>query len=305
MRYLGSGLKCSMPIARRAGMKSPRENPAKQHVVLRPAPFDTETEGEEKVHVYLTHARDLMDLASPAQQGHGLEALLEREDPASALGRAFALLSPQEQYKALRFHRLNDGILYMASHAALRMLLSLEKGRRLPHEWLFASSNYGRPYLVADAFCDFNISHSWPWAAIAFCRHGRCGVDVELQEHLGDWQALIPLVCHENEQQRMAQAGRPAHQFLRLWTAKEAVSKVLGLGLSLHFPSMETDMSTGSIRIDGRSAPVRFVHLANSVEEGVVSVAWAGTPEKSFCCCVSQFNVTTGCVAHVGEHHVQ
>ncbi|MEE0814382.1 MAG: 4-phosphopantetheinyl transferase, partial [Desulfovibrio fairfieldensis] len=180
-------------------MKSPRENPAKQHVVLRPAPFDTETEGEEKVHVYLTHARDLMDLASPAQQGHGLEALLEREDPASALGRAFALLSPQEQYKALRFHRLNDGILYMASHAALRMLLSLEKGRRLPHEWLFASSNYGRPYLVADAFCDFNISHSWPWAAIAFCRHGRCGVDVELQEHLGDWQALIPLVCHENE----------------------------------------------------------------------------------------------------------
>ena len=38
-------------------MKSPRENPAKQHVVLRPAPFDTETEGEEKVHVYLTHAR--------------------------------------------------------------------------------------------------------------------------------------------------------------------------------------------------------------------------------------------------------
>ena len=66
-------------------MKSPRENPAKQHVVLRPAPFDTETEGEEKVHVYLTHARDLMDLASPAQQGHGLEALLEREDPASAL----------------------------------------------------------------------------------------------------------------------------------------------------------------------------------------------------------------------------
>ena len=79
------------------------------------------------MHVYLTHARDLMDLASPAQQGHGLEALLEREDPASALGRAFALLSPQEQYKALRFHRLNDGILYMASHAALRMLLSLEK----------------------------------------------------------------------------------------------------------------------------------------------------------------------------------
>ena len=64
-------------------------------------------------------------------------------------------------------------------------------------------------------------------------------------------------------------------------------------------------MSTGSIRIDGRPAPVRFVHLANSVEEGVVSVAWAGTPEKSFGCCVSQFNVTTGCVAHVGEHHVQ
>ena len=29
-------------------MKSPRENPAKQHVVLRPAPFDTETEARRK-----------------------------------------------------------------------------------------------------------------------------------------------------------------------------------------------------------------------------------------------------------------
>lgn len=270
------------------------------------APPWYETSGmNENIDVYIVRADIVPEMARYIAHGCRLDAVLQCGDCVSALPRAFSVLSADEQEKARRFYRLEDGVLYVVAHAALREVLSVAGGRRAPRQWRFARSAYGRPYLAADAFCDFNISHSWPWAVIVLCRNGRCGVDVEHPQHVGNWQSLLSDVCHENEIDSLNQRDASAEEFLHVWTAKEAVSKAIGRGLSIGFTSMEMNLRTGSLHIRGLPAQARFIHLADCLEEGTLCVAWAGPTATPLCCRIRQFDAGTGRVRHVGEQYVQ
>ncbi|WP_342163190.1 4'-phosphopantetheinyl transferase family protein [Methylobacterium sp. SD21] len=151
------------------------------------------------------------------------------------IARCAALLSADETARADRFLREADRIRYIASHAALRVVVGRECG--LPPERLrFATEPTGRPFLAEPAGTDLdvNLSHSGDIALIGLVRGARIGVDVEIRRPLPD--ALRIARSHFAPDETAAlEALLPSRReaaFFGLWTRKEAVVKALGAGLS-------------------------------------------------------------------------
>ena len=155
-------------------------------------------------------------------------------DPAR-IARCAALLSAEETARADRFLREADRDRYIASHAALRVVIGRECG--LPPERLrFATEPNGRLFLAEPAGTDLdvNLSHSGDIALIGLVRGARIGVDVEIRRPLPD--ALRIARSHFARDETTALEALPPSQreraFFGLWTRKEAVVKALGAGLS-------------------------------------------------------------------------
>ena len=156
-----------------------------------------------------------------------------RLDPAQ-IARCASLLDPEETARADRFLRDEDRARFIASHAALRLVLA----RTLATE--AAALNYrrdvrGRPFLAGPGGdLDFNLSHSGDCALIGLVQGARIGVDVEVRRPLPD--ALRIARAHFAPDEAEALAAHPPfareEAFFTLWTRKEAVVKASGVGLS-------------------------------------------------------------------------
>lgn len=151
------------------------------------------------------------------------------------LARCTALLDEDETRRAARFLRQADRDRFIASHAALRVVL----GHVLdlpPNALEFEREETGRPRLTtpSNTGLDFNLSHSGEIALIGLTREGRIGVDVEIRRPLPD--ALRIARGHFAPDEARALEALPASEreaaFFGLWTRKEAVVKALGAGLS-------------------------------------------------------------------------
>lgn len=151
------------------------------------------------------------------------------------LARCTALLDEDETRRAARFLRQADRDRFIASHAALRVVL----GHVLdlpPGALEFGREETGRPHLTApsDTGLDFNLSHSGEIALVGLTREGRIGVDVEIRRPLPD--ALRIARAHFAPDEARALEALPVLEreaaFFSLWTRKEAVVKALGAGLS-------------------------------------------------------------------------
>lgn len=152
------------------------------------------------------------------------------------LARCARLLDPGELACADRFLRAADRSRFIASHAALRVVLSGELGQ--PAATLrFGCEAGGRPFLASPAGTDidFNLSHSGDLAVIGVVRGARIGVDVEVRRSLPD--ALRIARSHFAPDEAAALGvlppGHREEAFFALWTRKEAVVKALGAGLSM------------------------------------------------------------------------
>ncbi|MFC6790549.1 4'-phosphopantetheinyl transferase family protein [Methylobacterium komagatae] len=151
------------------------------------------------------------------------------------LSRCAALLDKEETQRAGRFLRQADRERFIASHAALRVVLSHVLDLQ-PGEFRFGCEETGRPNLIAPSGSglDFNLSHSGEIALVGFTREGRIGVDVEIRRPLPD--ALRIARGHFAPEEVRALEDLPVSEreaaFFGLWTRKEAVVKALGAGLS-------------------------------------------------------------------------
>jgi hypothetical protein len=95
----------------------------------------------------------------------------------------------------------------------------------------------GRKPVITDSEVDFSITHSAQWLVAAIVEAGQVGVDVETHTSEFDHPGLIRRMCTADELQQ-AQLLEPAVRrgwLARLWTAKEAVSKLDGCGLRSDF----------------------------------------------------------------------
>lgn len=130
-------------------------------------------------------------------------------------------------------------------------------------------SAYGKPMLRSGAKC-FNLSHSGDYAALAVA-DTPIGVDIEL---IQPFDRQIVDECFTAQERLWLRERETDAAFFKLWTAKEAVMKAIGMGLSLHplsFCVLPADASAHIVR--GQSWYLRSAR----VDEHMLCAA-AGAP---------------------------
>ncbi len=148
----------------------------------------------------------------------------------------------------------------------------------------FAEDPYGKPYLTDSraAVCtpSFNLSHSGNWAVLAVSARGRAvGVDIEIPRPGRDLRRLVDGFLSPVEQADLAHVP-PEHMqiwLLRRWSAKEALAKAWGLGLTAGLARIAiADAEPATWRTcSGLQPPQGQWRLAElKVPEGVGWVAW-------------------------------
>jgi len=145
-------------------------------------------------------------------------------------------LNLDEQKRANDF-RLHDARRrFVIARGVLRHLLGVYLGLH-PDEVTLAQGKNEKPILAevhAAGGLQFNVSHSGDLALIAFTSECEVGVDVERVRAVGHFEQISRRFFHPAETEAIL--GTPIQErdlaFLRCWTAKEAVLKALGKGIT-------------------------------------------------------------------------
>lgn len=112
-----------------------------------------------------------------------------------------------------------------------------------PH---FSIGPHGKPSLVEHPEIHFNLSHCKE-AVLCALSNSAIGVDIErCRTYKKD---LATYTMSPAEIQAIEQSDNPAMAFTRLWTAKEAVVKLLGTGIIDHLHNVLTEAEKQGIRI--------------------------------------------------------
>lgn len=160
-------------------------------------------------------------------------------------------LSFDEQARLARISHQQQAGLFLMGRYLLRQLA----GRRLgiPGEQLeIRVDQKGKPALVNQPLF-FNLSHSGPLLVLAIDAHSDVGVDVETRQlSIPQAHRLARRYLHPDEQQWLLAQTDPAHAFIRLWTAKEALVKAQGSGIANALAGFSWDPECGHTRLEQR-----------------------------------------------------
>lgn len=144
-------------------------------------------------------------------------------------------LSLMEQAKASRFWFRRDRERCRLAHTLKRLALA-DPMSLAPHDLIFHQDQGGKPSLSHSGRLEFSLSHAGSWAAIAIAQ-SPCGVDLEPMASAEFRSYPVEAALHPKELNEWDRSADPDAYFLRIWTGKEALSKALGLGLSMDFRS--------------------------------------------------------------------
>ena len=171
-----------------------------------------------------------------------------RLDPGDREAQMRGVLSPDESERLQRLDRTGVGRRWLVSRAALREILATELDIE-PAAVRLRLGEHGRPGLDPAAHAsdlDFNLSHSGELALIALARDLRIGIDVE-KPRGRDPLRVADRYFSPAEVDAIRSAGDRPDEFLRYWTAKEALAKGLGLGLQGPWGELEVSDSDGAL----------------------------------------------------------
>ena len=149
------------------------------------------------------------------------------------LNEAINILSPSEDSRRKKFKTEKLRNRFAIRTAMFRILLANQLN--CPIEDLSISQNkYGKPY-IEDSGLYFNASYSNELAVYAFSSREELGVDIEKVVPFPDEMETAKHVMTPDEYSLYhCLDGELATEFFyRLWTAKEAYMKLLGVGLYL------------------------------------------------------------------------
>lgn len=167
------------------------------------------------------------------------------DQPDTTLQRFRDLLSENELQRADNFVKPESAKRFVAARAGLRLLLSQETATSA-RDIRFAYGSSGKPRLVApsESPIEFNLSHS---AGTALCAIGKqpVGVDLEQMRGLSDLGGLARRWFTEAEQQRInsTPSEHQLTEFFGIWTKKEAVLKLVGVGVGESLPRVEVPLT--------------------------------------------------------------
>jgi len=182
------------------------------------------------------------------------------------------LLPPELTQRIMRFQKWEN------QHASLYGKLLLMKALKdagsdtdLRH---LKYTTYGRPYI--ENAPDFNISHSGFFAVCALSLQGKIGVDIE---------EIKPASIHDfkeefsaEEWNSIANAANSTYWFYYYWTAKEAVIKADGAGLSL--PLKKINIKDNKTIIDKTCWFIKNITINNNYMLQIATNKAIGTDVK-------------------------
>lgn len=153
-------------------------------------------------------------------------------------------LSAQELERGSRFLQPIHKMRFFNAHIILRQIIASYL-KRPPAEVKLLYSSRGKPYILEEAFPEFqfNMSHSQDRAFYAVHLGGEIGIDVEYIKSGLDYLGIAQRFFSPLEYKRLAELPEEQHQeaFYRCWTQKEAYVKAIGTGLSHSLESFEID----------------------------------------------------------------
>jgi len=199
-------------------------------------------------------------LWSDTWRGFDLRVFATGDDSPLPLAAASAVLHKSEQARAARFHFASDRERWIRCRALLRLALGERLGVNAADVRLHIQKN-GKPVLEAPSApgnpTHFNLSHSGALMALAI-GSAPVGVDLEC------WVETLPageISAHAfrpEEHEAIVLHADPLRCFLELWTAKEAVMKCTGQGLSLPPPSVIVSTDGNLAVIEGAQGGFRL-----------------------------------------------
>jgi phosphopantetheinyl transferase len=144
-----------------------------------------------------------------------------------------ACLSPEEIHRASTFKFPDDAARWRSFRTALRHILANTLGIS-PHDLPILLGEFGKPALAPPFHhLHFNLSHSHDSALVAICADGPVGIDIEALARAPSLLECVDSFCHPDEINALplSEPSR-SRRLLEIWTAKEALLKALGTGLS-------------------------------------------------------------------------
>jgi phosphopantetheinyl transferase len=171
---------------------------------------------------------------------------------------------------------------FLAGRALLRHILSAAIGHAVqPAAWRFATGPHGKPSVIPGLpQVPFSISHAEGLLVVATNPMAQIGVDLELVTGTRNTDPDLDQLTHREQAwlQRHNEANRWL-AFLQLWTAKEAVSKVIGVGCSVEFREIEIDVPAGCAR-----CPDGLSETGNHMDFDLRTIGEQGA---TYCLCVA------------------
>lgn len=170
------------------------------------------------------------------------------------------LLDPEERARAARFTVEHPRRVFITARAALRRALGIRLGL-YPAAFVFSLGPHGKPRLDPPSPLRFNLSHSGDTIVIALTEGVDLGVDVEELDRDTPTERLARRFFTEAEARAVEQAPEADRNrvFFHCWTAKEAVLKATGSGLTVPVREVEVDPNP--------DAPPRLLALGSDVTE--------------------------------------
>lgn len=165
--------------------------------------------------------------------------LLSLEELSEAdLEELYARLSPARKTKA---EQIRAEMKKRQSVGAGYLLYLLKKRFSIEEDPVFMPG--GKPVFSPEAGICFNISHSGPYAAIAFGKRA-LGLDIECAKRADLKMAKRFFKEEEYEHLAGLEQGEREDAFCKIWTGKEAILKATGTGLSVPLNSFSV-LDTG------------------------------------------------------------
>ena len=142
------------------------------------------------------------------------------------------LLNQEEQQRAERFRFATHRERFIIARGMLRNILSLYVDLS-PSDITFSLGTHGKPYLENNPLqIQFNLSHSNDTILYAMTQGSDIGIDIEkIEEKFNRAVAKRFFSAEENRQLSMLPASDRIKCFFRIWAGKEAIIKMLGVGL--------------------------------------------------------------------------
>ena len=143
------------------------------------------------------------------------------------LQAALKEISEQRREQALKFKYEQGQRLCVLAYLLLKQ--ALREGYGITENPVFEYNEHGKPSIVGHSEIYFNLSHCKE-AAICVVSNQPVGVDVEgIREYR---ESLVNYTMNDEEITLIKSAENHAAAFIRLWTMKEATTKLIGTGIS-------------------------------------------------------------------------